>query len=62
MADDKAVSMGVNAGKLVQAACVLLGGKGGGRPNMASGGGNSGNIDDAIAEIEKALMSKLCAR
>ena len=59
MADDKAVSLGANAGKLVQAACVLLGGKGGGRPAMASGGGASGNVDGAIAEIEKVLASQL---
>jgi len=59
MADDKAVSMGANAGKLVQAACVLLGGKGGGRPAMASGGGDSENVDNAIAEVEKVLISQL---
>ena len=59
MADDKAVSLGANAGALVQAACVLLVGKGGGRPTMASGGGNSENVDVAIAEIEKNLTSQL---
>jgi alanyl-tRNA synthetase len=59
MADDQAVSMGANAGKLVQAACLLIGGKGGGRPNMASGGGSSENVDGAIAEVEKILTSQL---
>ena len=59
MADDKAVSMGVHAGKLVQAGCILLEGKGGGRPSMASGGGASENVDGAIAEIEKTLTSQV---
>ncbi|MCL1875529.1 MAG: alanine--tRNA ligase [Synergistaceae bacterium] len=59
MADDKAVSLGANAGALVQAACALLGGKGGGRGAMASGGGNSKNIDAAFVEVEKLLNSQL---
>jgi alanyl-tRNA synthetase len=62
MADEKAVSRGANAGALVQAACVILGGKGGGRVAMASGGGNSQNIDVAIVEIEKTLASQICVK
>ena len=58
MADEKAVSMGVNSGALVNAACVLLGGKGGGRVAMAFGGGNSANIDAAFVEIENKLVSQ----
>jgi alanyl-tRNA synthetase len=50
----------VKAGDLLNAACALLGGKGGGRPNLARGGGNdAGRIDEAIeaaaAALEKAL-------
>ena len=60
MADDKAVSMGANAGELVRVACNLLGGKGGGRPTMASGGGDCALIDNAVAEIERILASQLC--
>lgn len=50
MADDKAVNLGVNAGALVKEACVILGGKGGGRKNLAQGGGRDG------AKLEEALM------
>lgn len=55
MADDRAAAMGVHSGKIVQAACALLGGKGGGRPNMASGGGKAENVDAAFEEIRKLL-------
>ncbi|MDK2959609.1 MAG: alanyl-tRNA synthetase [Synergistaceae bacterium] len=39
MADDEAVEKGVSAGKIVREASKMLGGGGGGRPNLAQGGG-----------------------
>jgi len=39
MADDMAVEKGVSAGKIVKEASKMLGGGGGGRPNLAQGGG-----------------------
>ncbi|MBQ7219523.1 MAG: alanine--tRNA ligase [Synergistaceae bacterium] len=58
MADDKAVNMGVNAGALVKEACVILGGKGGGRKNTAQGGGKDGSrLDEALAKI-RGLLAK----
>ena len=56
MADDKAVSLGVNAGALVKEACAILGGKGGGRKNMAQGGGKDGaKLDEALSRIRELL-------
>ncbi|MBQ7155440.1 MAG: alanine--tRNA ligase [Synergistaceae bacterium] len=56
MADDKAVSLGVNAGALVKEACAVLGGKGGGRKNLAQGGGKDGaKLDEALNRIRELL-------
>lgn len=56
MADDKAVSRGVNAGELVKEACVVLGGKGGGRKNLAQGGGREGDrVEEALRRIRELL-------
>ena len=60
MADDKAVGAGVNAGALVKEACAVLGGKGGGRKNMAQGGGREGEkLDEALAGIRELLASQV---
>ena len=56
MADDKAVNMGVNAGILVKEACGVLGGKGGGRKNLAQGGGREGSkLEEALARIRELV-------
>ncbi|MBQ9419851.1 MAG: alanine--tRNA ligase, partial [Synergistaceae bacterium] len=49
MASDDAVGKGINAGALVKEACSILGGKGGGRKNLAQGGGRDGE------KLEEAL-------
>lgn len=60
MADDKAVSMGVNAGALVKEACVILGGKGGGRKNLAQGGGREGSkLEEALKHIHAMIKSQV---
>ncbi|AOP34862.1 alanine--tRNA ligase [Leptospira tipperaryensis] len=42
-------SKGIHCGNLVKAACTTLGGKGGGKPDMAQGGGKEiQNLDSAI--------------
>ncbi len=62
MADDEAVERGVHAGKLVKEASALLGGRGGGRPNTAQGGGkDSERLDEALEEIETLLREQLTA-
>ena len=59
MADDDAVKKGANAGTLVKEATALLGGRGGGRPNMAQGGGKPERRDEALSKIESLLMEQL---
>ncbi|MDR2136975.1 MAG: alanine--tRNA ligase [Synergistaceae bacterium] len=60
MADDGAVKKGANAGILVKEAAALLGGRGGGRPNMAQGGGkNIANLDRALSKIAALLEEQL---
>jgi alanyl-tRNA synthetase len=40
----------LKAGELISEICMVLGGKGGGKPNLAQGGGpDVGKIDDALA-------------
>ena len=60
MASDSAVSMGVNAGALVKEACGILGGKGGGRKNLAQGGGREGSkLEEALKRIRELVMSQV---
>ena len=50
----------VQAGKLVGAVAQALGGKGGGRPDMAEGGGkDAGAVDAALENVYRDLESKL---
>ncbi len=60
MATDGAVSAGAHAGNLIKGIAALVGGGGGGRPNMAQAGGkNPAGIDDAIAEAGKVLEGQI---
>ena len=44
------------AGKLLQQVAPMLGGKGGGKPNMAQGGGNDASkIDEAFAQLKSLI-------
>ena len=62
MADDRAVKLGANAGTLVKEASVILGGKGGGRPTTAQGGGKDGaKLDEALKRIEEVLKEQVKA-
>jgi alanyl-tRNA synthetase len=56
---DDLVARGVSAGDLVRAAMPLLGGKGGGRPEMAQGkGSRRDGLADALAAIRSALRAE----
>jgi alanyl-tRNA synthetase len=49
------VKRGLKAGDLIAA----IGGRGGGRPNMAQGNLPNGNIGDALEKVAKAVEEKL---
>lgn len=62
MADEAAVKRGAKAGDIVKEAAALLGGRGGGRPNTAQGGGkNIERLDEALIKIESVLSRQVKA-
>ena len=60
MVSDGAVKKGAHAGNLIKGIAGLVGGGGGGRPNMAQAGGkNPAGIDAALEEAVKILDGQL---
>lgn len=60
MATEGAMAKGAHAGNLIKGIAALVGGGGGGRPNMAQAGGkNPGGIPDALKEAEKVLAAQI---
>ncbi len=60
MATGAAVKKGAHAGNLIKEIAPLVGGGGGGRPNMAQAGGkNPAGIDAAIAKAKEVAASQL---
>lgn len=60
MVTDEAMKAGAHAGNLIKSIAGLVGGGGGGRPNMAQAGGkNPAGIPDAIAAVAEALAAQL---
>ena len=60
MATDGAMAKGAHAGNLIKGIAGLVGGGGGGRPNMAQAGGkNPAGIPDAIAKAEEVLARQI---
>ncbi len=60
MATEGAVKAGAHAGNLIKGIASLVGGGGGGRPNMAQAGGkNPAGIPAAIQEARKVLEAQL---
>ncbi len=60
MATDSAVKAGAHAGNLIKAVAPIVGGGGGGRPNMAQAGGkNPAAIDEALAAVKTELEKML---
>ncbi len=56
----EAVSRGVKAGDLVKTVCAVCGGKGGGKPDSAMGGGSDLlKLDDALAAVDDFVAEKL---
>ena len=60
MATDGAVGQGAHAGNLIKAIAPIVGGGGGGRPNMAQAGGkNPAAIEEAITAVAAAVEKQL---
>jgi len=60
MVSEEAMAKGAHAGNIIKQIAVLVGGGGGGRPNMAQAGGkNPAGMDQAILEAAIALESQI---
>ena len=60
MATDAAVKAGAHAGNLIKGIAALVGGGGGGRPNMAQAGGkNPAGIPEALGKVAETLEGQL---
>ena len=60
MATDGAIQAGAHAGNLIKAIAGIVGGGGGGRPNMAQAGGKDpSKIDECLQEAAKALENMI---
>lgn len=60
MATDAAVKAGAHAGNLIKEIAPLVGGGGGGRPNMAQAGGkNPAGVQDAISKAKDVAKEQL---
>lgn len=60
MATKEAVEKGAHAGNLIKEIASLVGGGGGGRPNMAQAGGKKPEgMDDAVAKVKEVLEKQL---
>ena len=56
MADEDAVKKGAHAGNIIKAIAPIVGGGGGGRPNMAQAGGKKpAGIDEALAKVKELV-------
>ena len=60
MAGDDAVSKGIHAGNIIKSIATIVGGGGGGRPNMAQAGGKRAeDTDKALEEAKKVIAAQL---
>ena len=60
MATDDAVAKGAHAGNLIKAVASIVGGGGGGRPNMAQAGGkNPAGIDELLKKTPEVLEGQI---
>ena len=60
MATDAAQAKGAHAGNLIKAIAPIVGGGGGGRPNMAQAGGkNPAGMDELISKVADTLASQI---
>ena len=60
MASKDAVEKGVHCGKIIKEITAVAGGRGGGKPDMAQGGGTLTNkIDDAFAMVDDIIEGQV---
>ncbi|MDD4113777.1 MAG: DHHA1 domain-containing protein, partial [Herbinix sp.] len=60
MVSEEVIKKGAHAGNLIKELAVLIGGGGGGRPNMAQAGGkNAAGINDVIDKASEVLSKQL---
>ena len=60
MAMPEAVAKGVHCGKIIKEVTASCGGKGGGKPDMAQGGGSDAmKIDDALASVDELILNQI---
>lgn len=60
MATPEAVKKGVHAGNVIREITKIAGGSGGGKPDMAQGGGKEANkIDNALAAVDEIVESQV---
>lgn len=59
MASKDAVKMGVHCGQIIKDITAIAGGRGGGKPDMAQGGGSDASkIDDALAKVDEIVEAQ----
>ncbi len=62
MATKEAVDRGVHAGKIIKEITAIAGGSGGGKPDMAQGGGRDADkIDNALAVVDEIVAKQIGA-
>ena len=60
MASKSAVEKGVHSGNIIREITAVAGGKGGGKPDMAQGGGkDASKIDEALVKAAEVIKSQL---
>ncbi|MDP2013794.1 MAG: DHHA1 domain-containing protein, partial [Actinomycetota bacterium] len=59
-ANEQAIALGVGANILLAAALPLLGGRGGGKPDLAQGGGtHPAGVADAIEAVKASITARV---
>jgi alanyl-tRNA synthetase len=58
----KAVAAGVRAGDVIRQVTAVCGGRGGGKPDSAMGGGDAEKLDEAMASVQAFVSSKMTGK
>ena len=56
-AGNKAIDAGIDCGKIISTICAIANGKGGGKKDLAQGGGANTDVDVILNEVEKLINS-----